>query len=147
MEIKVALEALITQLETGSIKNAYTRGNYDAYKAGVGTNELLLPYILVYDDYPLDTYFNTENTIRPLIVDVHFPVGFVNQLNDYVQYELFTLLNRKRLTDNQGSVFQVFVTMNMSIMAEPNDDRSITGGNDDGTISRYRRIFIPRRGA
>ena len=143
----MALQALITQLKTGSITDVFTRGNYQAYMNGRGVTDLMTPYVLVYDDYPINSYYTNDNTIRPMVVDVHFPVAFINELNDYVEYELHTLLNQQRLIDRMGAVFQVFVTMEISFMNEPNDDRSISGGNDDGTISRYRKIFIPRRGA
>jgi len=142
----VALQALVTQLKTGSIASVHTRGDYRAYIAGEGSDELLQPYVLVFDDFAVDAYYTVSNTVQPLVVEVHYPAGFVNELNDYIESELATLLNRKRLTDKDGNVFQVYLTMYISPMAEPNDDRSITGGNDDGTISRYRRIFIPRRG-
>jgi len=140
------LKALIDQLETGSITEVETRGNRKTYIAGIGSSELNEPYVLVYDDYAVNAYYSTDNTVRPIIVEVHFPVGFINELNKYVEEEIVELLNRKRLVDSEGYNFQVYVTSYMSPMQEPNDDKSISGGNDDGTISRFRRIFIPRRG-
>ena len=145
----MVLKAILDQLETGSIKNGDTRGNMITYPAGendgVDTSELLQPYVLVFDDFPVNAYYTTDNTIRPMVVEAHFPAGYINELNKYIEEEIMGLLNHKRLTDSEGYVFQVFVTAYISIMSEPNDDRSISGGNDDGTISRFRRIFVPRR--
>lgn len=140
------LKAIITQLKTGSIKTVYTRGNYQTYLAGKDTNDLQSPYVIVFNDYPINSYYEVVNTIDSFIVEAHFPTGNIDKLNNYIENEVPVLLNRKRLIDTTLYNFQVFVTMNMSIMSEPNDDKSISGGNDDSTISRYRRIFVPRRG-
>jgi hypothetical protein len=140
------LQTIIAQLKTGSIKNVYTRGNYQTYLNGRNANDLLEPYVIVFNDYPVATYYEHTNTIDSYVVEAHFPTGMINEVNAYIENELVELLHRKRLTDDLIYNFQVYVTMNMSIMSEPNDDKSITGGNDDGTISRYRRIFVPRRG-
>ena len=142
----MVLSAVMEQLKTGSITNINTRGNYIVYPAGNDNKALMAPYVLVYDDYAVSAYYIQNNSIQPLIVDVHYPVGFIDELNKYVEYEIPELLNNKRLTDDEGFTFQVYVSMYLSIMGEPNDDKSITGGNDDGTISRFRRIFVPRRG-
>lgn len=136
------LKAIMDQLATGSITNIITRGNMETYPSG---DELLSPYVLVYDDYAVNSYYTTENTIRPIIVEVHYPAGYINEVNKYIEEEIVELLNRQRLTDSEGYVFQVFVTAHISVMSEPNDDRTISGGNDDKTISRFRRIFVPRR--
>jgi hypothetical protein len=140
------LKAIMDQLKTGSIVTIYTRGNYQTYLNGRNTDDNLEPYIVVYDDYAVDAYYLTDNTVMPFVVEAHWPTGYINELNTYIENELPLLLNRKRLTDNEGYTFQTFVTAYLSIMSEPNDDRSITGGNDDGSISKYRRIFVPRRG-
>lgn len=142
----MVLHALITQLKTGTIPSVETRGNRVSYPAGTGSVELIKPYVLVYDDFPINSYYLTTNTVQNIAVDVHFPVGFIDELNAYVEEELITLLHKKRLTDN-GHTFQIEATMYISQMQEPNDDKSITGGNDDGTISRKRRFIIPRRGS
>jgi len=139
-------KAIIEQLKTGSLTTVYPRGNMETYPGGKNSTELLVPYVLVYDDYAVNAYYITDNTIAPYVIEAHFPVGFIDNLNSYIENEIITLLNRKRLTDSDGYTFQVFVTADISIMSEPNDDRSISGGNDDGTISKYRRIFVPRRG-
>ena len=138
----MVLKAIMDQLATGSITNIITRGNMETYPAG---DELLNPYILVFDDYAVNSYYTTENTVRPIIVEVHYPAGYIDEVNKYIEEEVMQLLNRQRLTDSEGYVFQVFVTAHISVMSEPNDDRTISGGNDDGTISRFRRIFVPRR--
>ncbi|RLI54171.1 MAG: hypothetical protein DRP09_13800 [Candidatus Thorarchaeota archaeon] len=140
------LKALIDQLKTGSITNVYTRGNYLTYLNGRNVGDLLEPYVIVYKDYPVNAYYTVNNTIDPYVVEVHFPTGMIDQVDAYIENEIVGLLHRKRLVDDLIYNFQVYVTMSISILAEPNDDKSITGGNDDGTISRYRRIFVPRRG-
>lgn len=141
------LHAIIDQLKTGSITNVFTRGNYQTYPSGPDTeNEVLTPYILVYDDYTVSSYFTTENTVFGFMIEVHFPAGYIDELRDYVNYELPQLLDRKVLTDSDGNYFQIFKTMYMTIVSEPNDDSSITGGNDDKTISRSRRFIVPARG-
>lgn len=141
----MVLKAIIDKLATGSIPNIYTRGNMEVYPGGKSSNEMLVPYVLVFDDYAVNAYYTTENTIRPIIVEVHYPPGYINKLNKYIEEEVVGLLNRKRLTDAEGYIFQVFTTSYLSVMSEPNDDKTISGGNDDGTISRFRRIFVPRR--
>lgn len=143
------LQALITQLKTGSIKNVYTRGNYQVYPGGKDKHDLMEPYVLVFDDYPVNSYYTVNNNIQPVAVEAHYPAGYITELNNYIENELMTLLHRKRLSTIDNTItynFQVFVTMHISFMSEPNDDKTISGGNDDGTISRFRRIFIPRRG-
>ena len=141
------LKAIMDQLETGSIPTIITRGNRTAYPAGENTDEILKPYVIVYDDFPVDSYYTTVNTIQHIAIDVHFPVGFIDELNAYIEDEVVTLLHKRRLTTSQGQTFQMDATMYISQMQEPNDDKSITGGNDDGTISRKRRFIIPRRGS
>lgn len=138
----MVLKAIMDQVETGSITKVITRGNMETYPAGT---DLLNPYVLVYDDYPVNSYYTTENTVRPIVIEAHYPAGYIDELNKYIEEEIMELLNRQRLTDSEGYVFQVFVTSHISVMSEPNDDRTISGGNDDGTISRFRRIFVPRR--
>ena len=141
----MVLKAIINKLATGSITNVNTRGNMKTYLAGASDDELLQPYVLVFDDFPVNSYYTTENTIRPIMIEVHYPAGYIDEVNKYIEEEIIELLNRQRLTDSEGYVFQVFVTAHVSTMSEPNDDRTISGGNDDGTISRFRRIFVPRR--
>jgi hypothetical protein len=141
----MVLKAIMDKLATGSITNIYTRGNMEVYPGGNDTDDMLVPYVLVFDDYAINAYYTTESTIRPLIVDVHYPPGYIDKVNKYIEEEIIGLLNHKRLTDSEGFTFQVYVTSYLSIMSEPNDDKTISGGNDDGTISRFRRIFVPRR--
>ena len=142
----MAILALRTQLKTGSIPIVETRGNQQAYLNGKNIKDLAAPYVLIYNDFSVNPYYTIVNTVDSYVIDVHFPVGNVELLNDYVENEIPVLLHRQRLTDSDAYVFQVLVTMNMSFMSEPNDDRSISGGNDDNTISRWRKIIIPRRG-
>jgi hypothetical protein len=140
------LQAIIAQLKTGSVPAVFTRGNYQTYPNGKDVNDLAKPYVLVFNDYPVASYYENNNTIDAFVVEVHFPAGMINEVNAYIENEVVELLDRKRLVDELVYNFQVYVTMGISVLAEPNDDKSITGGNDDGTISRYRRIFVPRRG-
>lgn len=140
------LQAIIAQLKTGSVPNVYTRGNYQTYPSGKNEDDLLAPYILVYNDYPVASYYEAGSTVDQYVVEVHYPAGHINEVTAYIENEIVGLLHKKRLVDDSLYNFQVYVTMGISVLAEPNDDKSITGGNDDGTISRYRRIFVPRRG-
>ena len=142
------LAAIIDELKKGTIKDIITRGNMHTYPAGKD-KALLKPYVIVHDDYSVNSYYATSLSIQPIVIDAHFPIGFIRELNNYIEDEVPSLLNRKRLYYTENEIkysFQVYVTMYISIMTEPNDDKTITGGNDDGTISRFRRIFIPRRG-
>lgn len=139
------LKAIMDQLATGSISKIKTRGNRNVYPSGENSDELLQPYVLVYDDYPLNVYYTLVGTVQNIAVDVHFPIGMIDELNAYVEEELIGLLHKKRLTAANGHTFQIEATNYISQMQEPNDDKSITGGNDDGTISRLRRFVIPRR--
>lgn len=140
------MQSIITQLKTGSIPTVYTRGNHQTYLNGRNVNDLLSPYLIVYKDFPVATWYQVVDTIDPYVIEVHFPTGMINEVDAYIENELVGLLHKKRLVDDTVYNFQVYVTMSISTLAEPNDDKSITGGNDDGTISRYRRIFVPRRG-
>ncbi len=140
------LQAIMAQLKTGSVPTVYTRGNYQTYLNGRGVNDLLEPYVVVYNDYPVANYYEHNNTIDSYIVEVHYPTGMINEVTAYIENEIVDLLHKQRLVDDLIYNFQTYVTMGISVLAEPNDDKSITGGNDDGTISRYRRIFVPRRG-
>ncbi len=146
----MTLKAIMDQLKTGSVKDIYTRGNIETYPAGKGKVDLLNPYVLVHDDFSVNSYYATSMSIHPIVIDAHFPPGYINELNKYIEEEVPLLLHRKRLnynvTEEETVYFQVYVTMYLSIMIEPNDDRTISGGNDDGTISRFRRVFVPRRG-
>lgn len=132
------LKAIVDQLATGSVKVIIVRGNLEAFPKA--------PYILVYDDYPQNTYYAADNTIKAFVVEAHFPVGNIDDLDEYIEHEVIGLLDRKILTDDAGISLQVFATSNVGPMVEPNDKRSLSAGNDDGTISKSRRFFTPRRG-
>ncbi len=143
------IDTIITQLKTGSLANVYPKGNSQTYPAGKSSDGLINPYVLVYNDFPVNTFYLVNNSVDMYVVEAHFPVGYLTEVSKYVENEIPVLLDHKRLADVDGGDtynFQVFVTMNISTLIEANDDKSITGGNDDGTISRFRKIFVPRRG-
>lgn len=142
------IKAIIDQLKTGSVKNVFTKGNYEVYPSGEGVRDTREPYVLVYDGYSLNPFYGNDNTVRSYIVEVHYPPGNLYELDEYIEHEVIGLLAKKRLTDpDDGTVFQIYSTALVNAMQEPNDDRSISGGNDDKTISRMRTFIIPRRGA
>lgn len=132
------IKAIMSQVATGSIKNVITRGMLETYPEP--------PYVIVYADFAIDAYYQKDNTIQPIMIEAHYPMGNSDLLDAYIENEIVTLLHRKRLTDSEGYTFQVYATMALGIIQEPNDDRSISGGNDDKTVSRTRRFFVPRRG-
>ena len=110
------LSAIISQLKTGSIQNINTRGNYPVYPAGKDNKSLLDPYVFVYDDYAVSAYYSQNNSVQPIIVDAHFPLGYIDELNKYVENEVPELLNNKRLTDDEGYTFQVYVRDRKSVV-------------------------------
>jgi len=132
------LDTIRTILLTGTVKNVIIRGNMDTSPVA--------PYVLLYDDYSINSYFTVDNTIDPFIIEVHYPPGYSNAVTTYIEKEVVDLLHRKVLTDADGDSFQTFATPTITPLTEPNDDRAISAGNDDGTISRGRRFFTPRRG-
>jgi len=133
------LNAIKTVLARGSVKNIVLAGNLEIYPE--------LPYILLYDDYPLNSYYTEDNTIDPFIVEVVFPAGYTDEVTKYVEEEVIQLLSRKVIYDEEeGIYFQVYPTSNITKLSEPNDDRALSKGNDTGTLSKERRFFTPRRG-
>lgn len=133
------LKPIVDKLATGSIPTVIVRGNFETFPPA--------PYILVYDDYPLNTYFAVDNTAKFFIVEVHCRPGEIDKVDEYIEHEVISLLDRQVLYDSVKGVYsQVFATASISPLVEPNDKRSLSAGNDDGTISKSRRFFTPRRG-
>jgi len=133
------LNAIKSKLLTGSVTNIILSGGMEIYPE--------LPCILLYDDFPLNTYYTQDNTINPFIVEVRYPAGYIDEVDKYIEEEVLTLLDRKVLYDTENdSYVQTFATANVTKLSEPNDDRALSKGNDDGTISKARRFFTPRRG-
>ena len=133
------LTALKAVIEQGSITNVVLRGDMETYPEP--------PYVIIFDDYALNSYYMLDNTVDPFVVEACFPVGWSEKCTKYVNQELMTMLNKKVITDAEdGTVFQVYSTANITPLIEPNDDRALSKGNDDGTLSKQRRFFTPRRG-
>jgi len=131
------LDAVKAALALGTVKNIIKRGNMETYPAP--------PYVLIYDDYPLNSYYTVGSTVNPFIVEVHYPAGYRDAVDKYIEEECLALLHRKVLNDD-GVSFQVFATPNVTPLVEPNDDMTLSAGNDDGTLSRRRRFFTPTHG-
>ena len=114
------ITAIINQLKTGSIQNVFPRGQNKT-----NPNQ---PYVVVWKNEPIQQG-NTENGLYEYVVNAHFPKGHINQLDDYIELEMYSLLNKKTLETKDGRKVPIWVTSQIGRLVE---------GNDDGTISKER---------
>ena len=124
------INAIITQLKTGSITEVITRGE------GEYAKNPSIPYIVVYDAVPISSV--DGQIVAGVYVDVHHRPGTLDIIDDYLDEEVVTLLHKVFLTDSKGNTFRL----------HDNDDKSILiDTNDDGTISKSKLFLAPKLGS
>jgi hypothetical protein len=116
--------AIIAQLKTGSITNVYPRGSTIINPSP--------PYVIVWGPELIPQSGNEDRGKNQYFISVHFPKGFVNQLEDYIYNEVVSLLNNFRGVMRDGR------QATLKISGAPSN---LIEGNDDNTISK-ERIFI-----
>lgn len=119
------ITAIINQLKTGSVTNVITRGN------NIVNPEP--PYVVVWKDTPTQQA-GSQNGLNNYVINAHFPKGWVNQIEDYIEEETYQLLHAKILTTRDNREVKIEAT---------SDIRPIVTGNDDGTISMSRVFITP----
>jgi hypothetical protein len=130
------IKAIIDKLKNGSIKLVQPIGEYNK---ATNTGGMLNPYVLVYDTpkYARGNY--SDNGYILITVLVAFPTSYQQDLDKYVYFELFSLLDKYVLQIINGTVIthvKVSVTDRVS---------QIITDTSDGYIARERVIAIPYR--
>jgi hypothetical protein len=113
------ITAIIAKLKTGTITNVIPRGD-----AVVNPTA---PYVVVWKDSPIQLQGNSG--LNQYYVSVHYPRGYINQVDDYIENECATLLGGQILTTRDARKVQLYKTMDITPLID---------NNDDGTISRDR---------
>lgn len=119
------IKAIIEQLKTGSITNVVPRGQ------NVANPEK--PYVVVWQAEPAQQ-IGSENGLDEYVVNVHFPKGYVNQVDDYILKETYTLLHDKILITRDSRKVKIESTSRIG---------QLVTTNDDGTISKERVFITP----
>lgn len=128
------VKAIIHQLKKGSIKNVIPIGEYNK---ATNPGGMLQPYVIVYESSSLSYYTKNGSGEASFKVIAAFPPSYHDQLNNYILYEVFSLLDNKLLCIKNGeevSRIKVSVTDRLS--------RVITD-TSDGYIARERTITVP----
>ena len=130
------VKSIVIQLKKGSIKNVIPIGEYNK---ATNPGGMLQPYVLVYESSSINRY--TKNGLGESFYKIvaAFPTSYHDQLNKYILYEVFDLLDNKLLyvkNDRGYARVKVSVTDRMS--------RVITD-TSDGYIARERTITVPYR--
>ena len=112
-----ARQAVVAQLETGSITRVYNRED--------GIENPRVPYVVLWKETP-----TTQNVIDQGLytyrIACHVQVGKIDQLDNYIETEVFTLLHRVQLEDPvSNNMFDTYVTKEIS-PAIRNDDNSVS---------------------
>jgi len=118
------IHAIIDRLKTGSITNVYPKGD--------PVVNPIPPYIYVWQKSPVMQPGSDNYGKNFYIVSVHYPQGFINYLDDYIDTELMTLLHKFIATARDGRKVQLYL-----------DGQGISGlieGNADKTISKERQV-------
>jgi hypothetical protein len=116
------ITAIINKLKTGSITNVIPKG-------GILANPET-PYVVVWKDSPIVQSGRMENSgTNQYYISVHYPKGYINQIDDYIENETVSLLDGVTFSTRDGRKVKLHKTADMSPLIE---------GNDDGTISRDR---------
>ena len=108
------IDAIITQLKTGTIPSVFARGG-DVKNKGPR-------YVIVADGGNVGASSLNQAQI---FVTGHFQRGFWSELNDYMG-EIRTLLSDKVLTDGNGITFQLETSGGFGPLIDTNDDGSIS---------------------
>jgi hypothetical protein len=119
------ITAIINQLKTGSVSEVIPFGQNAANP--------MQPYVVVWQDEPI-LQDSTEAGLNEYVINAHFPPGHINDLNDYIENEVYLLLNKQILITRDGRRVEVKVTGQI---------KRLVTGNDDNTISRERTCQTP----
>ena len=113
------------QLKTGSITNVYNRED--------GIENPSTPYVVLWQES--DTPQTLSRSINNFRVAAHFEQGFIDDLDNYVRYELTDLFYGVELTDTVDDI---------TVEVDPTEEISQpTTENDDRTISMDRLLTVP----
>lgn len=124
------LKAIVDQLKTGSILNVYPKGD--------PVLNPVPPYIIVWQDSPVQDTGKLDQGKNLYTISVHFQRGFINYLDDYLFIELKTLLNKQILTTRDGRRVQVYIDFEgISTLIEGNDDNTISKERQAWTVAFY----------
>lgn len=123
------ITAIINQLKTGSIANVIPRGQ--------NISNPSQPYVVVSDLEGIQQG-NTENGLNEYSINVHFPKGHINQLDDYIENELYTLLNKKTLITRDSRKVEIKVTSQIGRLVEDNDDKTMSKERVCQTVMIWR---------
>ena len=118
-------QAIIDKLKTGTIARVYNR-----------SSEVLspdTPYVVIWQEKP-----TVQNSIQQGLgnwrIACHYSVGEIEDLEKYIEIEVYELLHKKKLTNEpSGDVFDCYVTKEISPAVN----------NTDGSISKDILIQVP----
>lgn len=119
------ITAIINRLKTGSIQNVIPRGH--------NVSNPDKPYVVVWKDTPVQQA-GSQNSLNEFVVNAHFPKGWVNEIEDYIEVETYQLLHDQLLTTRDNRKVKIEATSSIG---------AIQTGNDDGTISMSRVFTAP----
>ena len=132
------IQALINYLHTySSISNVVPAGTE------VNTGGGILPYIRVSEKPQYGSgRGNSDNGVTNLVIQVCYPANYQNDLDRFILFELFNLVDRKTLTVTYAvgpplvsSVLQMWCTEEMSAVLPLKN----------GYICRERTVILPAR--
>ena len=111
----------------GTINDVFTRAN-----SWANPGQLTAAYLVIWEDTSFANV--SDNGEVRVKISCHVPPENDDDLDKYIVNELFTLLDKKVLTDGAFKI-------RLSVTAEMTD----VSLNDDGTISRSRVITLASR--
>jgi len=119
------VKAIIEQLKTGSIP--------DVIQSGHNISNTNKPYVVVWQDTTTQQG-DSQNGNNNFYINAHFPKGWVDEITDYIEVEVYQLLHDKILTTRDSRKVRIEATSQIG---------KIIPGNDDGTISKERVFTAP----
>ncbi len=119
------IKAIIDKLKIGSISNVIPFGQ--------NVSNPNKPYVVVWQGEPTQQA-GTENGNNEFFVNAHFPKGWINEITDYIEIEVYQLLHNQILTTRDSRKVKIQATSRIG---------RIIMGNDDGTISKDRVFITP----
>ena len=124
------LKAIITQIKTGTITNVIPRGQ------NVVNPEK--PYVVVWGPEPIAQAGLDKAGKNLYRVNVHYPKGYIDDIDDYIFNELPTLLTDGiKLTTRDGRTVQLFHTMEIGDIVESNDDNTLSKDRVFESVAMY----------
>lgn len=122
------ITAIINQLKIGSITNVIPRGD--------NVSNPDKPYVVVWKDPPVQQV-GSQNGLDEYVINAHFPKGWINEIEDYIEKETWQLLHDKLLTTRDGRKVQIEATSKIGRLETGNDDGTISMGRTFTTIGIY----------